>query len=141
MITRNLVPAVLVSLGLAACEGLFDNEVDDDSFSFTSMPVAYDSAMVDRAIVSTQLRLQIDGLLILPHPCFELRGDYRRDRGAILFTASAQATDPSCAPANTAVQYHVNTFGAASGPYRVQVYHNITGTAPRVVTDTTVTLN
>jgi hypothetical protein len=140
MNTRAILLAISCALLPAGCDSLF-GEDEDDSFSFTSMAVTFDSTMVDAATVSTQLRLQIDGLFILPHPCFEVRGDYRRDAGEILFTASAQATDPSCAPAGTAVQYHVNTFGSASGAYRVRVFHNITGAAPRVVADTTVILN
>ena len=141
MRTRTVLLMVTgVLAAAAACSSIAGN--DDDNFSFISMAVTYDSTMVDSAAVNTQLRnLLIDGLFVLPHPCHQLRGDYRRQGGDILFTTSAVATNPACPLENAAVEYHVNTFGAASGTYRVRVYHNLTGTAPRLVKETTITLN
>ena len=127
-------------LAWSACDSVTGS--DDDNFTFTSSVVSFDSSMVDEATVGTQLRnLQIDGLFLLPHPCFELIGDYRRTGGEILFTASAYATDANCPAQASAMQYRVITFGMTRGTYRVTVYHNIAGTAPRVVTQTTVTTN
>lgn len=132
---------VLVLALAAGCGGIVGND-DDDNFSFTSMAIQYDSTLVDEATVVSLLRnLQIHGVFLLPHPCFEMRGDYRRTGAEIIFTASAIATNPACAPEQSAVQYTVNTFGASRGTYRVKVYHNITGTAPKLVTESTVTIN
>jgi hypothetical protein len=40
----------------------------------------------------------------------------------------------------TAMQYRVNTFGASRGTYRVRVYHTISGNAPQLVTEATITI-
>jgi hypothetical protein len=131
--------ALFVALA-ASCDSVTGS--DDDNFTFTSSALSFDSSMVDEATVGTQLRnLQIDGVFLLPHPCFELIGAYRRTGGEILFTASAYATDANCPAQASAMQYRVSTFGMTRGTYRVTVYHNIAGTAPKVVTQTTVTTN
>ena len=92
---RDVVDLVLCALLAAACSSVVGS--DDDNFTFTWTPVSFDSTMVDQAAVATQLRnLQIDGLFLLPHPCFELRGDYRRTGAEIRFTASAYEADATC---------------------------------------------
>ncbi len=140
MKVRRFVLFSACALLAAACSSVVGS--DDDNFTFTWTPVSFDSTMVDQAAVATQLRnLQIDGLFLLPHPCFELRGDYRRTGAEIRFTASAYEADATCTAQLSAAQYRVSTFGLSRGTYRITIYHNIVGTAPKLVTQTTVTTN
>jgi hypothetical protein len=126
---------------LAGCSDIIGS--DDDNFSFISNVVPYDSTMVDEAAAASLLgNLQIDGLMLLPHACFQLGGDYRRTAGDIIFTASATAMGSTCSqPQTTAMQYRVQAFGIARGIYRVKVYHLITGGQLRLISESTVSVN
>lgn len=142
MSSRLLACALVVTAAVwAGCSNITGS--DDDNFSFNSQVVPYDSAMVDEALaVSLFGNLQIDGLMVLPNPCFQLTGDYRRTGAEVLFTASATPTSTTCAQQQvTAMQYRVQAFGVPRGLYRVKVHHLITGGQIKLVSETSVAVN
>lgn len=114
----------LLALTAVACDGIVGG--DDDNFTFAAVAIAYDSAMVDNAEAVTVLRnIQIDGIIVLPHACHEVKGDYQRSGGTITLTVNATPVNPSCAGGIAPMQYRMQTFGLSRGPYRVRVYHRI----------------
>ena len=113
-----------------ACESITGR--DDDNFSFDSARVTFNASLVNEAEVFGQLRaMQIDGLILLPNPCFTLRGDYIRTGGTAALTVVATSTNANCPAEASAMQYRLQAFGINPGPYRVRIYHQI-GTAQRV---------
>jgi hypothetical protein len=125
----TLAITFLAGLLGAACEGVLGN--DDDNFVFDSIRVEYDSAMVANAeAIATLQNVQIDGLILLPHACHNLGGDYSRDGAQLTLTVIATPTNTTCTAAITAMQYRLITFGMPRGAYRVRVYHQF-GTGQR----------
>jgi hypothetical protein len=124
--------ALVCSALWAACDGIVGG--DDDNFAFDSIRVAFDSAMVDNAEGLALLRgnLQIDGLIILPHPCHTIDAEYERFGGQLTLVVHATPTNTTCTGELTAMQYRLQTFGMPGGPYRLRVYHQI-GTATRTL--------
>ncbi len=115
----------------SACNGIVG--ADDDNFVFDSVRVQYDSAMVDNAEAIAFIRqVQIDGLILLPHACHDVGGEYRRVSGQIQLTVRATPTSTACTAAIAPMEYRLQAFGMDRGPHRVRVYHQI-GTATRVL--------
>jgi hypothetical protein len=122
---------LMAAVSIAACSGIIGP--DEDNFVFDSIRVNYDSAMVDNAEAFSLLRnIQVDGLILLPHACHTLGGDYERSGGQITLTVTATATSTTCTAAITAMQYRLQTFGMPRGAYRLRVYHQF-GSAQRTL--------
>ena len=129
---RRLFLLLVGAIAIAACDGIVGE--DDDNFAFDSIRVVFDSAMVDNAEALALLRgnMQIDGLIILPHPCHAVDAEYGRVGGQLTLVVRATPNTTTCAPEKTAMQYRMQTFGMPGGPYRLRVYHQI-GTATRTL--------
>jgi hypothetical protein len=119
---RKLFLIALCVAVWSACNGIVGS--GDDNFVFDSVRVNYDSAMVNNAEAFAALRqMQIDGLILLPHPCHTVTGEYRRVGAQIQLTVVATPTNTTCTAEMVAMQYRLQTFGMQPGPYRVRVYH------------------
>lgn len=129
---RRLFVLLIAASAIAACDGIVGE--DDDNFSFDSVRITFDSAMVDNAEALALLRgnMQIDGLIILPHPCHAIDAEYGRFGGQLTLVVHATPTSTTCTAELTAMQYRLQTFGMPGGPYRLRVYHQI-GTATRTL--------
>ena len=127
----GFLTAVLAAAVWIGCDGIVG--ADEDNFVFNSIRVNYDSAMVDNAEAFSLLRnIQVDGLILLPHACHTVGGNYSRTGGQITLTVTANATSTTCTAAITPMQYRLQTFGMPSGAYRLRVYHQF-GSAQRVL--------
>lgn len=128
---QALLSVLAAAVMMAACDGIVG--ADEDNFVFDSIRVNYDSAMVDNAEAFSLLRnIQVDGLILLPHACHTLGGNYSRSGGQITLTVTANATSTTCTAAITPMQYRLQTYGMPSGAYRLRVYHQF-GSAQRVL--------
>ena len=124
--------SMLIAVAMfTACDGIVG--ADDDNFVFDSVRVTYTTGMTDNAEAFGLLRnLQVDGLIVLPHPCHNVGGDYSRVGGQITLTVTATSVNSTCTAELTAMQYRLQTFGLPRGPLRVRVYHRF-GTNQRTL--------
>jgi hypothetical protein len=125
--------ALLLALLVAGCDSITGAE---DNFVFDSIRVTYDGSMTEGAEAIGVLRnMQIDGLIILPHPCHTIEGRYGRTGGQVTLTVIANVSNAQCTAEMTAVQYRLQAFGLPRGPLRVQVYHQEAGAQRQLVAE------
>src|SRR5688500_6117143 len=67
----KLIRAALVAsfaFSVAACDGILGS--DDDNFTFGAQEITFEEGMTNEAEISALVRtIQVDGVLLLPHPC------------------------------------------------------------------------
>ena len=121
--------ALVAVVGLAGCDGIFGN--DDENFSFESLAISSSEGMTDEAeAVGVIGNLQVDGIMITPHPCLELKGSLSLSGANVEVTVTATATNTGCTGQIQAFQYRLQSFGLPRGVLRISIDHRI-GTEPR----------
>lgn len=121
----------------AACENILGN--DDGSFTFNSAETEFTEGMTDDAFVQPTLGgVRIEGVIVLPSPCYRLEGDQDRSGGNITFTVTAIQTSGTCPGVVQAKQYTVQSLGVSRGFYRVRVLHKIGAENTRVIAEENV---
>ena len=128
--TKTLRIAALTALmGIAGCDGILGN--DDANFSFQSTAIGFTEGMTDEANAAGVIgNLQVDGIMITPHPCHDLKGSLTRNGANVEVTVTATATNTGCTGQIQAYQYRLQSFGLPRGTVRVSIYHRI-GSEPR----------
>ena len=126
-----------MAVATAGCENILGN--DDGSFTFDSDEIAYTTGMTDAVdIQPTFGGVLMEGVIVLPSPCYRLEGEQDRSSGNITFTINAIPTLTTCPGVVSARSYRVQTLGVSRGFYRVRVRHKIGDEAPRIIAEQNV---
>jgi hypothetical protein len=126
MKTIRICVLLALAVNVAACDGIFGN--DDDNFTFSAQRIEFTEDMANEAVITAGARtIAVDGIFLLPHPCYNLRGDLNRVQGAQLDVTITATPTNTCQPEIQAMDYRLQTLGFSRGPYRVRVYHEIQG--------------
>jgi hypothetical protein len=128
---------IVAALAMASCESIFGN--DDGSFTFQSQETTFTEGMTDDAFIQPTLGgLRIEGVIVLPSPCYRLEGDQDRSGGNITFTVTAIQTSGTCPGVVQAKQYTVQSLGVTRGFYRVRVLHKVGDESARIIAEENV---
>ena len=133
---RILALAACLALS-SGCDNILGN--DDGSFTFDSGEIQFTAGMTDAVeIQPTFGGVLMEGVIVLPSPCYRLEGEQDRSSGNIIFTVTAIPTNTACPAVLSARSYHVQSLGVSRGFYRVRVRHKVGDENPRIIAEQNV---